>query len=161
MTSCEDVGAELAELVADDHDAIARHAAHLAGCEDCRDARYEARRVAARIGEAGEDYVAPPDLVARLLAAVDREAMTAAQVSASAAQASASAAQVFASAAQVFVGVAQVGDGAQGAIVGSRPRVTERGWVAKPRAPRGKRRSGARVGSRSGRWRRSLRAGSA
>ena len=68
-TECELVSDELAELVAGDSAAIARHADHLAGCDDCRDARYEATRLAELLAGAGADHVPAPDLLERVLAA--------------------------------------------------------------------------------------------
>jgi tetratricopeptide (TPR) repeat protein len=73
-TTCDHVRDELSALVDGDHDAIARHAEHLAGCDACRDARHEAARLVALVGAAGIDHLAPDDLVARVLAAVDRAA---------------------------------------------------------------------------------------
>ncbi|MGN6110252.1 MAG: hypothetical protein ACTHU0_34430, partial [Kofleriaceae bacterium] len=70
-TICDSVADELAELVAGDPDAIDRHADHLAGCDDCRDARHEAARLANLLADAGSDHVEPPDLADRLLALVD------------------------------------------------------------------------------------------
>ncbi|MBA3451526.1 MAG: FecR domain-containing protein, partial [Deltaproteobacteria bacterium] len=79
MTTCNEVQDELADLVAGDRDAVARHSEHLASCDACRDARHEATELAARVGQAGSDHVSPEDLVARVLAAaaepaVDRSA---------------------------------------------------------------------------------------
>jgi hypothetical protein len=55
-----------------DGDVSPEAAAHLAGCDACRDLRHEARRVARVVPRAGADYVAPdPEaLVARVLAAL-------------------------------------------------------------------------------------------
>ena len=70
-TACEPVLEELDELVAGNPDAITRHAAHLASCDDCRDARHDAVQLADLVGAAGADYVMPVDLVDRVLAAAD------------------------------------------------------------------------------------------
>ncbi|MDB4962118.1 MAG: hypothetical protein JWP01_2117 [Myxococcales bacterium] len=69
MSTCQEVQDDLADLVAGDRDAIARHSEHLAGCDACRDARHEATELAAMLGAAGSDHVPPGDLVARVLAA--------------------------------------------------------------------------------------------
>jgi Mg-chelatase subunit ChlD/tetratricopeptide (TPR) repeat protein len=68
--ACEALRDELAALVDGDADALRRHAEHLAECDDCRDLRHEARRVAERTAEAGREYAAPGDLEARVLAAL-------------------------------------------------------------------------------------------
>jgi len=73
MTPCDHVTDELAELIAGDRAAIARHAEHLAGCDACRDARHDAQQLAELIGGAGDDHALVDDLVARVLAAVDRD----------------------------------------------------------------------------------------
>src|SRR6266496_3278291 len=67
-TAHDEVKDDLAALVAGEPDAIARHADHLASCDECRDARHEATKLAEMIGDAGSDYVAPADLVDRVLA---------------------------------------------------------------------------------------------
>lgn len=61
---------ELADWI--DGDVSPEAAAHLAGCDACRDLRHEASRVARRVARAGADYVAPdPELLAaRVLAAI-------------------------------------------------------------------------------------------
>ncbi len=69
MSTCNEVQDELADLVAGDREAIARHSEHLASCDACRDARHEATELAARVKTAGSDHVSPDDLVARVLAA--------------------------------------------------------------------------------------------
>jgi hypothetical protein len=66
---CSLVQDDLADLVAGDSATIARHADHLASCDDCRDARHEAAQLANALGAAGADHVAPMDLVERVLAA--------------------------------------------------------------------------------------------
>ena len=72
-TTCDQVTDQLAELVDGDRDAIACHAEHLAGCDACRDARHDAERLVAVVGDAGSDHVASDDLLARVLAAVERD----------------------------------------------------------------------------------------
>ena len=72
-TACEPVLDELDELVAGNSEAIARHASHLASCDDGRDARHDAAQLADLVGAAGADYVMPSDLVERVLAAADAQ----------------------------------------------------------------------------------------
>lgn len=62
---------ELGPIVEGDRDAIARHAAFLAEDDEARDLRHEASLVAEAAERAGQDYVAPLDLDARVLAAID------------------------------------------------------------------------------------------
>ena len=69
MSTCNEVQDELADLVAGDRDAIARHSEHLASCDACRDSRHEATELAGRLASAGSDHVSPDDLAARVLAA--------------------------------------------------------------------------------------------
>ncbi len=68
----EHITDDLAALVDNDDAAIARHAEHLASCDDCRDARHDASNLADLVGHAGDDHVAS-DLADRVLAALDRE----------------------------------------------------------------------------------------
>ena len=75
MSTCNEVNDELAELVAGDRDAIARHAEHLATCDACRDARHEATELAALVGQAGSDHAPPKDLAAKVLAAIGDDAV--------------------------------------------------------------------------------------
>src|SRR5688500_4943486 len=72
-TQCDPVLDELDELVAGNPDAIARHADHLATCDDCRDARHEASMLTDVVRGAGSDYVMPSDLVDRVLASADAQ----------------------------------------------------------------------------------------
>ncbi|MCU0685995.1 MAG: zf-HC2 domain-containing protein, partial [Polyangiaceae bacterium] len=44
---------------------------HLASCDRCRDLRHDASRLASLVSAAGDDYVAPNDLEARLFAALE------------------------------------------------------------------------------------------
>jgi len=68
---CDALRAELAALAEDDPAAVERHADHLTECDACRDARHEARALAALLGSAGEGWAAGDDLAARIMAAVD------------------------------------------------------------------------------------------
>src|SRR5215468_6340672 len=70
-TTCDQVTAELSELVDGDPAAIARCAEHLAGCEACRDTRHDATQLAAQVAAAGADHAPSDDLAARVLAALD------------------------------------------------------------------------------------------
>ena len=72
---------DLDALVAGDPDAIARHAEHLAGCDECRDARHDATMLAHRLRDAGADHVAPRDVVERLMASLDATATATATTS--------------------------------------------------------------------------------
>ena len=74
MSTCNEVNDDLADLVAGDRDAIARHAEHLATCDACRDARHEATELAALVAQAGSDHVPPKDLATKLLATIGSEA---------------------------------------------------------------------------------------
>lgn len=66
---CSLVQDDLADLVAGDSATIARHAEHLASCDDCRDARHEAAHLSTTLGAAGADYVLPADMLDRVMAA--------------------------------------------------------------------------------------------
>ena len=77
MSPCEQVSEELSAIVDGDRDVIARHAEHLASCDECRDARHEATMLAGRMAEAGADYVPGAGLVDRLMTAIDRVAQPA------------------------------------------------------------------------------------
>ncbi|MGE3454130.1 MAG: VIT domain-containing protein, partial [Kofleriaceae bacterium] len=72
--TCDHVLDDLADLVANDREAIARHSEHLATCDHCRDARHEATTLADQVAAMANDYTAPSDLASRVLAAIDREA---------------------------------------------------------------------------------------
>ncbi len=74
MSTCNEVHDDLDEIVAGDSAAIARHSEHLATCDACRDLRHEATELAATVAKAGDDYVPPADLAARVLAKIDEEA---------------------------------------------------------------------------------------
>ncbi len=73
---CSLVHDDLADLVAGDSATIARHADHLAGCDDCRDARHDAAQLSSTLGAAGADYVLPSDMLERVLAAANSPAST-------------------------------------------------------------------------------------
>jgi ferric-dicitrate binding protein FerR (iron transport regulator)/Mg-chelatase subunit ChlD/tetratricopeptide (TPR) repeat protein len=64
---CLPVHDDLADLVAGDPVAIDRHSEHLASCDDCRDARYEASRLVELLPHAGSDHLPMMDLVERVL----------------------------------------------------------------------------------------------
>ncbi len=68
---CTQVQDDLAALVDGEAEAIARHADHLASCDDCRDARHEAAQLAKSLAVAGNDYVPTGDLAAKILASLD------------------------------------------------------------------------------------------
>jgi len=74
---CTLVHDDLADLVAGDPAAIERHADHLASCDDCRDARYDASLLVDQLAGAGADHVPPADLVERVLAAAGSGPVTA------------------------------------------------------------------------------------
>ncbi len=78
MSPCEHVSEELSAIVDGDREVIARHAEHLASCDECRDARHEATQLALRLDAAGADYTPPEALVDRLLTAIDSDAARAA-----------------------------------------------------------------------------------
>ncbi|MEO8705675.1 MAG: FecR domain-containing protein [Kofleriaceae bacterium] len=67
---CQPIHDDLADLVAGDSGAIARHSEHLASCDDCRDARHEATQLVAQLPNAGADYVLPADFLDRVMAKV-------------------------------------------------------------------------------------------
>ena len=71
MKDCDRVIDDLADLVAGDDAAIARHAEHIASCDACRDLRHEASQLTAKLAEAGNDHVPPVDLASRVLARID------------------------------------------------------------------------------------------
>ncbi len=71
-TEHEAVLDDLAALIDGDEAAMARHADHLAGCDACRDAKYEATLVAKRVGAAGDDHQARAIDVDALLAKVSK-----------------------------------------------------------------------------------------
>src|SRR5450432_1143162 len=72
-TQCELVADDLAAIVDGDRDVIARHAEHLASCDNCRDARHEASQLAKLVAGAGADHVPTGDVVERLMTALDVE----------------------------------------------------------------------------------------
>ena len=70
-TAHDEVLDDLDALVAGDRDAIARHADHLASCDQCRDAKHEAAHVATMLRGAGSDYVPNAGLIDTLLAKIE------------------------------------------------------------------------------------------
>jgi len=62
---------DLSALIDGDEAAIARHAAHLAECDACRDARHEATELARKVRVAGADHVAREDLADVVWKALD------------------------------------------------------------------------------------------
>ncbi|MGE0397707.1 MAG: AgmX/PglI C-terminal domain-containing protein [Kofleriaceae bacterium] len=80
MSDCSQVHDDLDDIVAGDSGAIARHSEHLASCDECRDLRHEATELAAHVAKAGNDYVPPADLAARVLAKIDADAKPASTV---------------------------------------------------------------------------------
>src|SRR5690242_208220 len=62
---------ELAPIVDGDYEALERHADFLADDDEARDLRHDAVEVANEIAIAGNDFVEPLDLEAKLLAALD------------------------------------------------------------------------------------------
>ncbi|MEJ7598790.1 MAG: VIT domain-containing protein [Kofleriaceae bacterium] len=73
--SCDHITDDLADLVANDAAAIARHADHLATCDHCRDARHDAAELASALAHAGSDHAAAngDQLAERLLARLDAD----------------------------------------------------------------------------------------
>ena len=65
---------ELGPIVDGDRAAIERHADFLADDDGARDLRHDAGVVAERLAVAGDDWVMPADLEAKVLAAVDAKA---------------------------------------------------------------------------------------
>lgn len=71
---CAEVREDLALIIDGDQEALARHAEHLATCDACRDARYDAERAAEMVRASGADYQPPSDLESRVLKEVDTKA---------------------------------------------------------------------------------------
>ncbi len=69
-TAHDEVMDDLAALVAGEAAAVSKHAEHLASCDECRDARHEAAQLAHKLADAGGDYVASDDLVARVMSKI-------------------------------------------------------------------------------------------
>ena len=67
--TCRQVDENMGDII----DGIAENAIfdHMAGCERCRDARYDAEQAILRLGDAALDYRMPDDLTARLMSALD------------------------------------------------------------------------------------------
>lgn len=77
MTEAESVCQQVDDNMSDIIDGVAPAALfdHVAGCERCRDARFETEQVLLRVGSTSDDYRFPEELEARLMAALDaREA---------------------------------------------------------------------------------------
>jgi tetratricopeptide (TPR) repeat protein len=68
---CSELIDDLAAIIGRDEQALARHGEHLAACDACRDVHHQAVEAAARVAEAGADFVVPAELEARVLAALD------------------------------------------------------------------------------------------
>ncbi len=66
---CEQIRDDIAALLEGDLPEALRE--HLVDCDECRDLRHEARRIAEHVAHAGADFVATPEFEARLLAAID------------------------------------------------------------------------------------------
>lgn len=66
---CRQVDENMGDII----DGIAENAIfdHMAGCERCRDARYDAEQAILRLSDAALDYRMPDDLTARLMSALD------------------------------------------------------------------------------------------
>ena len=73
-SACERFLDDLAAVVDGDEEILARHLDHLAGCDDCRDARYEAQSAAGALRAAGDDFAVPAGLEAEVLRALDAAA---------------------------------------------------------------------------------------
>ncbi|NOY93560.1 MAG: VWA domain-containing protein [Deltaproteobacteria bacterium] len=71
---------DLAALVDAEDAALERHDAELGELDSARDLLYEAQRVADAVVAAGDDYLPPEDLEARVLASIDADAAPAAVV---------------------------------------------------------------------------------
>ncbi len=69
---CQQVDEQMASVIAGD--AEPRLLEHIAGCDRCRDARYDAQQAIDLSKEAGADYVHPHDFERRVLEAVDAAA---------------------------------------------------------------------------------------
>jgi tetratricopeptide (TPR) repeat protein len=66
---CRQVDENMCDII----DGVANNALfdHMAGCERCRDARYDAEQVSLIVGDAGADYHFPEQLAEKLLARLD------------------------------------------------------------------------------------------
>ena len=71
QVSCADVEDRMADVL--DGSAPDPFFDHVAECDRCRDARYDAEKHLALVAGAGADYVPPADLEARVLAALDKQ----------------------------------------------------------------------------------------
>ena len=68
---CSRLRDDLASLADDEPAAVDAHADHLAECDECRDARHEARTIARALATAGDEFEETDDFHARLMRAVD------------------------------------------------------------------------------------------
>ena len=73
---CAEVMDDLGLIIDGDQDALARHADHLATCDVCRDARYDAERAAEMVRQSGADYRPPGDLEPRVLGTLEKRNAT-------------------------------------------------------------------------------------
>lgn len=71
QVSCAEVEERMADIL--DGSAPEPFFDHVAECDRCRDARYDAEKHLELVAGAGADYVAPADLEARVLAALDKQ----------------------------------------------------------------------------------------
>ena len=78
---CAEVMEDLALIVEGNEEALNRHADHLATCDMCRDARYDAEQSAELLRHSGADYEPPADIEPRVLAEIDGRSVTGASTS--------------------------------------------------------------------------------
>src|SRR5512139_2294802 len=71
QASCAEVEERMADIL--DGSAPEHLFDHVAECDHCRDARYDAEKHLELVASAGADYVVPADLEARVLAALDKQ----------------------------------------------------------------------------------------
>ncbi|MBK7580416.1 MAG: FecR domain-containing protein [Myxococcales bacterium] len=71
QASCTEIEEHMADLL--DGSAADYLLEHVAECDRCRDARYDAEKHQTLVSGSGADYVAPADLEARVLAALDKQ----------------------------------------------------------------------------------------
>jgi len=77
-TTCAEVEERMADLL--DGTAPDHLLDHVAECDQCRDARYDAEKHLALVASAGADYAPPSDLETRLMAALDKAGPSAGSV---------------------------------------------------------------------------------
>jgi TonB family protein len=68
---CQLFQEDLASVIDGEPEALARHVAHLVHCDECRDARHDARVVARAVGRAGDGLPTGDAFIALLLGAVE------------------------------------------------------------------------------------------